>query len=322
MEHNSNFVYKTDENCKKKYLVIDVGGTFVKYAVMDEDGSFIEKDKRPVEKESLNDFIDMLVSIYESTAGEVEGIAISAPGMIDSESGFMYNGGSIFCIENINIVDILQRRCKVPVSVENDAKCAGLAEVWKGALSDCRNGVAMIIGTAVGGAVIVDRKVLHGRNFMAGEFSYIFTNADEYSIRRKLSAEANGVPGLIRMVSARLGIPEKELNGEKIFALANQGDEKVRDVLRAYCRQIAIQISNFQYVVDPDRVVIGGGISVQPLFLQLVKEELRTINEVFPYQMPIPEVAACKFFNDANLIGALYVHLSSRKTEADRTKVS
>ncbi len=318
----ANLVHKKENVAmKNKYLVIDVGGTYVKYAVMDEDCNFIEKGKKPVVKDTLANFIDMLVSIYNTVAGEVSGIAISAPGMIDSESGFMYNGGSIFCIENVNIVEILQRRCHVPVSVENDAKCAGLAEVWKGSLETCRNGVAMIIGTAVGGAVIVDRKVLHGKNFMAGEFSYIFTNADEYQERAKLSAEANGVPGLIKMVSNSTGVPGECLDGEKIFAMANEGNEKVLDALRVYCRQIAIQISNFQYTVDPDRVVLGGGISVQPLFLQLVREELRKLNDVFPYTMPIPEVATCKFFNDANLIGALYVHLSAKKTKVDVTKV-
>lgn len=134
-----------------KYLAIDVGGTFTKYALMDEDCQFYKKDKVPTEKESLEKFVDMLAAIYESFSEEIEGIAICAPGMIDSEKGFMYNGGSLFCISNINIVEILKNRCNVPVTVENDAKCAALAEVWKGSLSDCSNSMAVIIGTAVGG---------------------------------------------------------------------------------------------------------------------------------------------------------------------------
>lgn len=304
-----------------KYLVIDVGGTFTKYAVMDENSDFYEKDKVPTAKASLEEFVEMLVTIYEDHKDTVSGIAVSSPGVIDSECGFMYNGGSIFCLKNINLVEILEKRCGVAVTVENDAKCAALAEVWKGVLSDCRDALALIIGTAVGGAVICDRKILRGKNYMVGEFSYIFTDTKDCMNRKKLLAETNGVPGLIRMVSEKKGIPAEELDGEKIFSMANCGDGEALECLREFCRGLAVQISNYQFVIDPERVAIGGGISVQPLLLQMIKEELKKINAVFPYSMPIPDVAACRFFNDSNLIGALYVHLRAQEEKLDMNKV-
>ncbi len=304
-----------------KYLAIDVGGTFTKYALMDEDCQFYEKDKVPTEKDSLGKFVDMLTAIYGRFTGEVGGIAICAPGVIDSETGFMYNGGSLFCIKNINIVEILESRCKVPVTVENDAKCAALAEVWKGSLADCKNSMAVIIGTAVGGAVIVDRKVLKGRHFMAGEFSYLFTDESRWQERSQLLAENGGVPALIRLVETRKQMPKGSLDGEKIFSMANQGDDETIEILRQYCRHLAIQISNYQFVVDPEKIAIGGGISAQPILLEMIKEALKELNAVFPYSLPIPEVVNCKFFNDSNLIGALYVHLKSREEKIDINKV-
>lgn len=304
-----------------KYLCIDVGGTFTKFALIDENCCFYEKDKIPTKKETLEDFVGMLEGLYVKFKEQIEGIAICAPGMIDSETGFMYNGGSIFCIKNINIVEILQNRCHVPVTIENDARCAALAEVWKGALCDCKNAIALIIGTAVGGAVIVDRKVLKGRNYMAGEFSYLFTDESRWQERSQLLAENGGVPGLLKLVSVKKGIPEEELTGEWIFSQANQGDAETLECLRQYCRHLAIQISNYQFVVDPEKIAIGGGISVQPIFLEMIKEELRKINEVFPYTMPIPNVVTCKFFNDSNLIGALYVHLKAKEPKIDVDKV-
>lgn len=304
-----------------KYLSIDVGGTFTKYALMDEECSFFEKGKIPTEKESLDQFIDMLVAIYEKYADVAGGIAICAPGMIDSENGFMYNGGSLFFIKNINIVEILESRCQVPVTVENDAKCAALAEVWKGALSDCKNSMVMIIGTAVGGAVIVNRKVLKGKNFMAGEFSYLFTDEQHYQEQSQLLAENGGVPALIKLVSEKKNIPAEELDGEKIFSDANQGDEKTIECLRVYCRHLAIQINNYQFIVDPERIAIGGGISVQPIFLQIIKEELKNLNTVFPYSVPIPDVVTCRYFNDSNLIGALYVHLQTQEKQINMDKI-
>lgn len=304
-----------------KYLAIDVGGTFTKYALMDEECKFYEKDKVPTEKNSLGEFVDMMAAIYEKFAGQVGGIAICAPGAIDSETGFMYNGGSLFCIKNINIVELLENRCGVPVTVENDAKCAALAEVWKGSLADCKNSMAVIIGTAVGGAVIVDRKVVKGKHFMAGEFSYLFTDESRWKERSQLLAESGGVPALIRLVERRKQMPEGSLDGEKVFSMVNQGDGETIEMLRQYCRHLAIQISNYQFVVDPERIAIGGGISAQPVLLEMIREALRELNEVFPYSMPIPEVVNCQFYNDSNLIGALYVHLKSREEKIDIDKV-
>ncbi|MDD3218599.1 MAG: ROK family protein [Lachnospiraceae bacterium] len=304
-----------------KYLAIDIGGTYTKYAVMDENCSFYEKDKIPTAQDNLESFINMLVDIYKAHAEDIEGIGISSAGMIDSETGFMYNGGSIPCISSINLVEILEKYCQVPVTVENDAKCAALAELWRGSLSDCTNAVAVICGTAVGGAVICDRKVMRGKNFMAGEFSYILTDSEDCMNSDKTLAMTNGVPALIRLVAQKKNISAKELDGEKVFSMANCGDHEVLNCIRIFARNLAVQLSNYQFILDPDRIAIGGGISAQPLFLQMIKEELKKLSSVFPYDVPIPDITNCKFFNDSNLIGALYVHLKAREEKIDVNKV-
>lgn len=300
-----------------KYLSVDVGGTFTKFAVMDEECHFYEKDKVLTRKDNLENFVDMLVELYERYADVVDGIAICAPGIIDSETGFMYNAGSILCVKNVNIIELLAKRCSVPITIENDAKCAAMAEVWRGALSDCKNSIVMIIGTAVGGAVIVDRKVVKGKNILAGEFSYLFTNESQHEDYPQVLAETGSVPGLIKLVSEKKNIPVEELDGEEIFSWANRGDAEIIKCLKAFCRRLAIQISNYQFIVDPERIAIGGGISVQPIFLELIQEELKNVNTAFPHPMPLPEVVTCQFFNDSNLIGALYIHLKSKEEKVN-----
>ena len=126
-----------------KYLVIDIGGTYTKYAVMDEECTFYIKDRIPTVCDTLEHFTDMLAGLYqenenicEEDGDHIQGIALSSAGVIDSETGFMYNGGSLFCIKNINIVELLEKQCGVPVTVENDAKCAALAELWRGSTVD------------------------------------------------------------------------------------------------------------------------------------------------------------------------------------------
>lgn len=304
-----------------KYLVIDVGGTFTKYAVMDEECNVYRKSRIPTVRDSAEHFADMLEDLYRQNAAEVEGIALSCAGVIDSETGFMYNGGSLFCISNINIVELLEKRCGVPVTVENDAKCAALAEVWKGSLTGCRNAVTVICGTAVGGAVICDGRLVRGKRFMAGEFSYLLTESSDPMNPKWVFAETGGVPALIRMVAEKKQILADELDGEKVFSMANCGDTEVLECIRKYAARIAMQINNCQYMFDPDRVAVGGGISAQPLFIQMIREELKKLNGVYPYDMPVPEVVPCRFYNDSNLIGALYVHLKSKEKSIDIHKV-
>lgn len=298
-----------------KYLVIDVGGTFTKYAVMDEECRFYKKDKTPTVKDSAEHFLEMIANLYEENKEEVSGIALSSAGIIDSEAGFMYNAGSLFCIEDLAIAEELGKRCHVPVTVENDAKSAALAEVWKGALSDCRNGIVVIIGTAVGGAVIYDRKVVRGSHFMAGEFSYIMTESDDFMNPDKVLVNTGGMPALIHLVAGKKGMPEESLDGEKIFSLASAGDSEVLDCIRGFAVQIAVLINNCQFIFDPERVAVGGGVSAQPLLIGMIREELEKMRGVYPYATPVPEVTTCQFFNDSNLIGALYVHLQARTKE-------
>lgn len=306
------------------YLAIDVGGTFIKYAIVTENCDIIFKDKCPTKPDVLEEFVDSLVGIYDRLKTEyvIEGIGLSMPGLIDSQNGFMYTGGNITCINNLNIVEIVSGRCGVPVTVENDAKCAALAELWNGALKDYRNAVVVVCGTGVGGAVIQNREVLSGSHFVAGEFSYMLTDYDSRYRKEFCMAENTGIRSLMEYVSDETGIPAAELDGVKVFSMANQGDEKALAGLRRYVRHIAVHIHNCRCMFDPECFAIGGGISVQPLFLQMIREELQKINDILPWKVSPPHVVVCKFFNDANLLGAVYVYLRSEQKRQERQKMA
>lgn len=296
-------------------LAIDVGGTFTKYALITEECHILMKDKKPTVNDTLDIFLDSLVSIYELLKKEhpIDGIALSMPGLIDGDTGFMYTGGNIRCINNINMEELMEKRCHVPVSVENDAKAAAFAELWTGSLKECKNAVVMVCGTGIGGAVIQERKILRGTHFMAGEFSYTMTEgAAEYDLENTFAANA-GIKALLQYVSEETGVSEEKLDGEKVFEMANNGDTRTLTGLKRYIHQLAVQINNYQFILDPEKIAIGGGISIQPLFIEMIREELNKINEAYPWNLPIPEITVCKYFNDANLIGAVYAHLKSKR---------
>jgi len=298
------------------YLAIDVGGTFTKYAVMTKEGKFLEKGKFPTVKTSSSDFLDSISRLYQNCE-DVKGIAISTAGVIDSEAGVMLTGGSLDFIENLPIVSILSRKCQIPVSVENDSKCAALAELWQGSLSDCQSGVAMILGTAVGGAVVIDRKILKGKDLLAGEFSYIMTDSTDSLNWKKNFAINGGVPGLLHLVADAKNVPYSEVSGELIFEWISSGDEISLECLRQYARLLATQIVNLHFVINPDRFAIGGGISEQPMLIQLIREEIVKMIANYPFNIASPEVVTCAFHNDANLLGALYAFLSNYENKSE-----
>ena len=200
----------------------------------------------------------------------------------------------------------------MPVTIENDAKAAALAEVWKGNLSDVRDGIVIVLGTAIGGAVIIDRKVLRGKNLMAGEFSYISIGEPGKPAWTDIWGNTGGARGLIQMTAAKKGMDPDTLDGVAVFDMVNGGDAEARAALREYTDLLAQQIMNLQVVINPERFVVGGGISCQPVLFEELSKSVQVITDTFLGHVPAPDIMPCKFFNDSNLIGALYAHLTRR----------
>lgn len=293
-------------------LVIDVGGTAIKYALMNEESEFIEKGSVATPQENIEDFVECIGSIYDKYEDKVSGIAMSMPGRIDSENGYLYTGGSLEYNTDKNIVDILSERCPKRITVENDGKCAALAEAWKGNLSDCDDGIVVILGTGIGGGIIKDKKLHKGKQFMAGELSFIITESElKNDEKLEVFATQSGVPQLCKLVAEAKNLNEEEVNGYKVFEYANSGDEEVLKVLDDYCFKIAIQLHNLQYIYDPEKIAIGGGISKQDILLEYIQRNIEKIASKLPYVIAEPKIVRCKFDNDSNLIGALSVYITS-----------
>jgi predicted NBD/HSP70 family sugar kinase len=161
---------------KMKYLVLDIGGSAIKYALMTKELDFIEKGNTPTPMESIESFIEAVGKIYDKYKDQIEGMAVSMPGVLDSEKGYAYTGGALTYNSGKEIVKILQERCPTKITIENDGKCAALAEAWKGSLKNCNDGVVIVLGTGVGGGVVKNGKIQKGKNFFAGEFSFIGTD--------------------------------------------------------------------------------------------------------------------------------------------------
>ena len=298
----------------KKYLVIDAGGTAVKYALMNESAKILERGKFPTPgyvDHTLEDFLQRLDVVVEKYQKQIEGIAVSMPGMLDSRKGYCVTGGMLAYFSEVPVVQLLEQRYKLPVTIENDGKCAALAEKWKGSLKDCRNGAVVVLGTGVGGGIIIDHKLYRGGHFTAGEYSYILTDQKRSEEAKGYWGMANGAETLAQKAAFYTGEDPEKLDGIQIFDRANKGEEAVLKALKEFTDTVAVQIYNLNVILDLDVVAIGGGISNQPLLLEYLNRSMNELMEHHPIRkitpyVPKPEITNCKFYNDANLIGALY----------------
>ncbi len=290
-----------------KYLVLDIGGSAIKYAVMTKELEFLERGSEKTPLDSIDSFVNVIGSIYYKYKGDICGMAISMPGLLDSKKGYAYTGGALEYNNGQNIVEILKKRCNTEITIENDGKCAALAELWKGSLKDYSDGIVIVLGTGVGGGIIKDGKVHRGKSFFAGEFSFVWTNdnGEKGNINNWWGAK-NGTRALTEAVAIVKGLPKDKVDGHLVFEYANNGDSDVLKILDKFTYDLAIQIYNLKCILDNEIVAIGGGISSQDILLKYIKKNVDKVYDIVGLNIPKPEITRCKFKNDANLIGALY----------------
>ncbi|MPQ42664.1 ROK family protein [Clostridium tarantellae] len=286
----------------KKYICIDVGGTAIKFSVMDVNGNIIVKGERDTEafKGGLN-ILEKLKEITRNYLKEfnIEGICVSTAGMVDSKEGkIVYASQLIPNYTGVEIKKELEKEFGLICEVENDVNCAGLGEVWKGAARGANSCVCLTVGTGIGGCIILDKKVLHGFSNSAGEVGYMNINGDEF---QKIAATSR----LVKKVAARKNIDEKNINGKLIFDLAKKGDKDCIEEINNMVNVLALGISHIVYVVNPEVVVLGGGIMAQKEYLMEIFEKAFK-DKVIPRIYENTKLEFAENGNNAGMLGALF----------------
>ena len=291
-------------------LCIDIGGTFIKYAHMNENCEFLLKGRIETPSSGRDALIASITSLFRSFPG-CEGIAISMAGIIDSDNGYCRMGGAIRYNDNFFIRDALFKECPVPIVIDNDAKCAAMAEAAIGSLKDVNDGVLITIGTMVGGGIIHDKKLIRGKHFSAGEVSYLIPNTEKAATPDNVWGNFCGTPRLCKLYAEKCGIDttSETITGFDVFEALSDGVIEAEEALNEYTRHIAVQLFNIQNFFDPELISISGGISERPELIYYIRKNLEKLYDECPYQIPHVQVVSSTFKNDANLIGALQVYL-------------
>jgi|SRR5690625_371643 len=290
------------------HLSIDVGGTFIKYAWFSKNQEIVERGKRKTPLSSIEDFFDVIKSIWDENNSEKTGLSFSLPGTIDPDTGFVFQGGSLTYHVGVNIKEMYEKAFGVPVSVENDARCAAIAEMTSGNMKDIETGIVLTFGTGVGGCLIIDKKIHRGAHLFSGEVSGLVTQDIRKEGINAILGRKLGIGVFARHVSELKGVAPAD--GYEVFEWIENGDPIAVEAFNEYCEILAMQLFNMQILLDPKRVCIGGGISENPVFIEGIQKAMEAYYGYFPIPLPRFELMACKYHNDANILGA-YAHFSS-----------
>lgn len=301
-----------------KLMTFDVGGTEIKYSVMDETFRMEDSGSVPTPQTALDDLVGMMASIYMPHKEVAEGIAVSLPGFIDAKNGVVRGGGALEYNWGQPVGPRLSAACGgCRVVLENDGKAAAMAELAAGSLKGCRNASVFIIGTGVGGGLIVDGRVVRGIHDTAGEFSFLNAGPKGWQDLQSYVAFQCSTTGLLETYREKKGLSrEFPLDGRKFFADIYSGDPAAMETLESFSRAVAVQAYNLTALLDIEKLAIGGGISRQPVLTEKIREAYDILMTEYPIPqiiqaLPKPEIVSCHFGSEANQVGAFYSYLNA-----------
>ena len=297
------------------YICIDIGGTSIKYGVLSEKGEiFIDGtvSTKVTEKENfiLSDVKKLVRNILDEYRNyEIKGICVSTAGVVNPEKGeIAYAGPTIPKYTGTKIKEELEKEFSISCEVENDVNCAGLGEYWKGAGKGSKSMVCLTIGTGIGGSVILDGKLLNGIGYTAGEIGYMDVNG---SYIQNIASSKYLVEKVQKEKVEKEGITDA-ITGVDIFELAKKGDEICIAGINEIISNLAVGVRNIIYLLNPEVIVIGGGITAQKEYLEeKIRKEVNDgmISDMFRKT----RIELAQQGNQAGLLGALYNFLNKNK---------
>lgn len=318
----------------KYYVGIDLGGTNIVAGVVNEDYDIISKASvktncpRPA-KEIADDMAKAAFKAVEKaglTIEDIESVGVGTPGIANSDTGVIeYNNNLGFM--NVPIAEYIGEYIKKPVFVENDANAAAYGEFVAGAARGVRDAVCITLGTGVGSGIIIDKKIISGFNFAAGEIGHTVIEVDgaKCNCGRKGCFEAySSATGLIRMTKEamdedkssmmwKMSEEDGKVSARLAFNAMRAGDKAAKAVVDKYIKYLSAGLANVINTFMPQILCIGGGVCNEgdALLLpvkKLVEEEVYTSNiKGFDKNT---KIVIAELGNDAGIIGAAFLGLS------------
>jgi len=299
---------------------IDIGGTKISAGVVDSSGNLIDSSKCSTPAEGGKELISSVVNLVKelNKKHEIKGIGISIAALISSDYGTIVGAPNIANLSKLNFANEIKEEFKLPIIIENDANSAMWAEFKFGSAKGLNPVMFFIIGTGVGGGLVIDGKLFKGANGIGAEFGHmcVVPNGLLCGCGAKGCIEQYASGGaLIRYANeALLANPDKseevlsfgegKLSGTALTKAAKAGNELALAAFSKQADWLGLACASYSLIIDPQAIIIGGGVvDAGELFLAPVRAAMRKYMPFAESHVP-PKIIAAKFGNDAGLIGA------------------
>lgn len=305
---------------------VDLGGTNVRTALLNIDGEVLEKRKEASRASEghirvLQRLAENIQRIRESAAGkegEIIGVGVGAPGVIDMQKGVVVKSPNFPDWNELPLKEELEKAVRVPVFLENDANAAALGEQWRGAGRGVRSMILMTLGTGVGGGILLDGAIWRGADGMAGEVGHITL----FPEGRPCGC---GNRGCLEMYASARGVVQNyyegkgvrlagsgELTAVMVFQAAREGNAAAIGAMQRMGRDLGIGIASMVNIFNPEMIVIGGGVGEGwDLFIDATRREVSS--RAFEAPARRVRIVRSSLGDDAGMVGAAAVALQQSK---------
>ncbi|HAF60992.1 MAG TPA: hypothetical protein DCK95_01540 [Anaerolineaceae bacterium] len=312
---------------KDLFLAVDIGGTKIAVGLIDNDGHILAYNQDQTcqisPKEGIRQIINMLESLVDQQRIQIEtvtAIGIGIPAVLEPESDYVIWAPNLNNWRNVDLKGALATYFKLPVYIEYDGHAAVLGEWWVGAGRTYHTLVDIIIGTGVGGGMILDGKLFRGNNRLAGAAGWFgpstcigqqderpLTNGyweshvsgPAVTVRAKKLARVNEDSAIVRLAT------EERLSSITLFAAAKQGDQAAQKLCNQVADEIGSGIANVVSMINPQLVILGGGLGSNCAFL-LPRIRKFVDHWAQPFSAQSVEIVISALGSQAGLLGAAY----------------
>ena len=285
---------------KYMYLGIDIGGTFIKYALVEKDYTITKKWKKETKLcKTKDEFYDYLCEGL--TELDVECIGVSAPGVIDSDSTVLSKAArNVRIMMHHRVNEEIKSRTGIKTATMNDAKAAGYCELMIGNGKGTSSSVYFVIGTGIGGCVCDREGVIQGVNNIAGEFSNIPMGYADGKI-----LGLSNLASMSALINIYNSMSETQLTyGTEVCERYLAKEAAAVKAMDQWCLNICLGLFSIVIFYNPEVICLGGGISEEDWFIDKVRETWNGLERPFK-DLTTTRIDRCLYNNDANLLGAV-----------------
>ncbi len=322
--HKSSSASERPSGSRSCVIGVDVGGTNLRIALANTNGTVLARSRHSSQRISSPEALvahirsgmnDLLTKACISRKS-VRSVAVGVPGVTDPGSGTVLLTSFFGGWKNVQLRDALVSALDLPAAIENDVKLAAIGERWQGAACGLSDFVFFAIGTGIAAGIFANGQLLRGANHAAGEVGYMFVPGASETIAE------HGAPGSLECAIGGEGLRLEwqriqrhngqslgnDLSATRVFALARSDNAEAAAFLQRAAQMLAYAVYNISVVLNPALFVLGGGVGMDPVFLQATQSVLQR------YSDPVrPKLVPSALGEDAQLLGSIRLALDTHK---------